>query len=389
MAMNFEGFFNTPSFTRFVFPPKVYWGVNSLTRVLDFLVEGDIEIFIDQNLEDSCSGFLESIPEARIARISGMPIYEEVIRYVADFPIMSKNIIAIGGGSVIDFAKAVIASRKFGDIENLGIGANSGLQSSNCDSPLFVSIPTTVGSGAESSRYFVLYRQSDKSKVHGKSWDLISSLVLIDPLLIQNLPIEIVASTAFDAFVHYWESSITLGESNLLIRNTAIIGMCTILESIATIINSPDDCEALMNLALMSSVAGITISNGRTGNIHEAAGILLQHTNLTHGETLFVFSRSAYLQYKVEASYVLDLVARYSDFGSFDDVLLFWEGIFQKFNLTNKINAQLNSISDKVDLVLKIENHLLKDDVWNEKESPNEVNKDTIRELARSVLFEF
>ena len=60
-----------------------------------------------------------------------------------------------------------------------------------------------------------------------------------------------------------------------------------------------------------------------------------------------------------------------------------------KFKLTNKINAQLNSISDKDDLVLKIENHLLKDKVWNEKESPIEVNKDTIRQLAHSVLFKF
>ncbi len=360
-----------------------------MERLPTLLKEGSVEVFIDKNLEDACSFFLSQLSNVNVHVLSGMPIYEEVLSYSKKFPEMPVNVVAIGGGSVIDFAKGVIASRMFGEIQGLGIGSKSGMQNPVCDLTFFVSVPTTMGAGAECSRYFVLYRKSDKAKVHGKSWSLISNVVLIDPDLLEQIPLEIAISTAFDAFIHYWESSISKGEASLLIKNAALVGMSTIFNNVAKLLNGFRDDETLLNLSLMSTVAGTMISNSRTGNIHEAAGILLESTDLSHGETLFVFARTAYSQYKKEVEPLFDVVAKLSSLESFEEVLLVWEDIFKRVGLSDRINVQLESLLDKNLVDQKIQLHLEKDRVWNLKESPFPVTEESIKNLAAAIYLRF
>jgi alcohol dehydrogenase class IV len=389
VPLNFESFYSTATFSRFSWPSTVYWGSKSLERLPTLLKEGSVEVFIDKNLEDACSFFLSQLSNVNVHVLSGMPIYEEVLSYSKKFPEMPVNVVAIGGGSVIDFAKGVIASRMFGEIQGLGIGSKSGMQNPVCDLTFFVSVPTTMGAGAECSRYFVLYRKSDKAKVHGKSWSLISNVVLIDPDLLEQIPLEIAISTAFDAFIHYWESSISKGEASLLIKNAALVGMSTIFNNVAKLLNGFRDDETLLNLSLMSTVAGTMISNSRTGNIHEAAGILLESTDLSHGETLFVFARTAYSQYKKEVEPLFDVVAKLSSLESFEEVLLVWEDIFKRVGLSDRINVQLESLLDKNLVDQKIQLHLEKDRVWNLKESPFPVTEESIKNLAAAIYLRF
>jgi alcohol dehydrogenase class IV len=318
-------------------------------------------------------------------KVDKLPKYEDVEK-VALSNNLPKNVVAIGGGSTIDFAKGVMAKRMFGEIENLGIGLNSGSQNALADKPNFIAVPSTVGSGAESSRYFVLYREKNKEKVHGKSWSLIADFVLIDPNILKSAPLTVIVSSAFDSFIHFFESAICSKESNHLTKVLSRTSMLSIINNLELFLSERTDERLLMNLGILSSLSGIAISNSRTGNIHEAAGALIEHVDLSHGETLFIFFKKALGQYQLKIRPFLDEFLLNTNFVSFDEVVAFWEQCFIRAGLISKIMYELERLDDKVGVMNSIIMRLAADKVWNEKESPIQVTQEMIDELAKAIF---
>ena len=128
----------------------------------------------------------------------------------------------------------------------------------------------------------------------------------------------------------------------------------------------------------MASLGGISISNVRTGNIHEAAGALLELTNLSHPETLFVFFREVVRQYLVEIRdheerlvSSLRLIPAFAQFTSLEDVISWWEQLFVKVGLDSKIRDSIARLKPNID---KARDHIFQrvysDKVWITKESP-------------------
>ena len=97
--------------------------------------------------------------------------------------------VAVGGGSAIDAAKAVMAGALYGTYDGVGMGELRGLEVlPGRPAPLLLCVPTTAGTGAEVSRYYVTYDCATRAKVHGKSWRLLADWVLLDPFVLRDSP---------------------------------------------------------------------------------------------------------------------------------------------------------------------------------------------------------
>jgi alcohol dehydrogenase class IV len=144
-----------------------------------------------------------------------------------------------------------------------------------------------------------------------------------------------------------------------------------------------------MNLGLNASIAGCAISNTRTGNVHEAAGALLERVNLSHGETLMVFARVAFEQYKNEVSETLDRTLMGTQFSSFDQAMTWWEDLFQKNGMTDKLAEEIQNIKDIDEVRSHIFQRVASDKVWVNKESPKQYLDQDVYELIDLSLASF
>jgi hypothetical protein len=135
----------------------------------------------------------------------------------------------------------------------------------------------------------------------------------------------------------------------------------------------------------------------RTGSIHEAAGALLELTTLNHAETLFVFFRTAVEQYLVEISALeksliaqLRLLPAFANFRTMQDVIAWWEMIFQKVDLDVKIKKAVSEIESNLSQArAHIFNRVYSDKVWVDKESPVVLSEKDVWHLVDHSLHRF
>ena len=138
-------------------------------------------------------------------------------------------------------------------------------------------VPTTAGTGAEASRYYVAYDSHTGAKVHGKSWRLLADWVFLDPSFLQDSPPSLLVASAFDAFTHCWESFLCRGERSWFNDMLSVEGICRLLSALHAVVREADgDALRRLELQYAATLGGIAISNVRTGDMHEAAGALLR-----------------------------------------------------------------------------------------------------------------
>ncbi|MEI6109448.1 MAG: iron-containing alcohol dehydrogenase [Actinomycetes bacterium] len=383
-------FYSDENCGRLHMPTTFFWGSGFIRNIPNLVNGRSVEVFIDGIVAEQMDlSWIDELNISNLHRTYGTPWVEDVEEYIEKNPQNPECALVIGGGSTADFAKGVIARRAYGEISELGVGKRSGAQVAKSALPEIVGVPTTIGSGAESSRYFVLYEKATKAKVHGKSWALVASTVVVDPDLLRNLPPQVAISSAFDSFVHYWESLICKHESTFATRMFSKHGIAEVIINLKRVLQDSSDLEAWTNLGLNASLAGTAISNTRTGNIHEAAGALLERVNLSHGETLMVFAQSAYDQYMTQTSTLLDNTVQQSGLVDFQSALNWWNELFEKYGMINKISRELNLILDLDEARQHIFKRVSNDKVWVNKESPIGYGDALIRDLIDKGFSKF
>ena len=145
---------------------------------------------------------LENRTAIRVVRFSDFkpnPNYESIVKGVERF-INEKcdSIIAVGGGSAIDVAKCI---KLYSNMDHTLNYLNQEIVPN--DIP-FVAMPTTAGTGSESTRYAVIYYLGEKQSITHES--CIPEDIIIDPSVLKTLPIYQKKSTMMDAFCHAIES---------------------------------------------------------------------------------------------------------------------------------------------------------------------------------------
>jgi alcohol dehydrogenase class IV len=404
MTIDLETFFNTPATQRFSCPATLVWGPGCRERLVELAADaGTAALWVDEHFAaaDVVVRLREQLGERLVAEtvVHGMPLTTEVDAAVEAGAGRVDVVVAIGGGSTIDAAKAAIAQRLYGTYDGVGMGDLRGMPVlPDATRPLLVCVPTTAGTGAEVSRYYVTYDSASGTKVHGKSWRLIADWVLLDPVVLRHAPAALLVGCAFDAFVHCWESFLCRGERSWFNEMLSVEGMSRVVCGLEAVAGAAEpDLVHLMELQYAAAIGGIAISNVRTGNIHEAAGALLEHSRLTHPETLYVFWREAVEQY---GGAIADRLARLlpalaatapqAGISDLESLLAWWDQRFAGAGLDESVRAGLGRVGLPAgELERHIYDRVHADRVWADKESPVPLSDADIEYLVSSSLTRF
>lgn len=188
------------------------------------------------------------------------------------------SLLALGGGSSIDTAKAVgILKNNNGKIMDY-----EGVGKVEKRIPWMVAIPTTYGSGSEVTSFAVITDRVRKFKAAIGSPLIIPDLALVDPELMVALPYQIAASVGLDALCHAVESycsRIATPFSEML----ALKAIRLISENIRRAVESDNDIEATFNMAISSTMAGMAFSLSRLGLVHAMSHPLGGMYGIPHG----------------------------------------------------------------------------------------------------------
>lgn len=194
-------------------------------------------------------------------------------------------IIAIGGGSVIDTAKAtnILVSENSDDLLQFS-GAH------NLKRPLkpFFVIPTTSGTGSEVTMVAVVSDHERQVKLPFASNYLMPHAAIIDPRMTQTLPAHLTAMTAMDAMTHAIEAYTCLA-ANPMSDAYATAAIKKISENLFQALENPKDLQARLELAQASTMAGVAFSNSMVGLIHSLGHALGAVAHLPHGLCMNLF----------------------------------------------------------------------------------------------------
>lgn len=188
-------------------------------------------------------------------------------------------VIAIGGGSVIDFSKAMalIVSNPQADI-----GSISPFESLDLKTKL-VAIPTTSGTGSDVSFGVVL--SDDNGKLAMGNYELVPEIDILDPSL---TPIDrnIIVPTGIDALVHSFEA-IASNTSNVMTDALAERAIETIRFNLDGAIRNEEQAKDLMHIA--ATMAGLAFSNSGTASAHALGHSFGATFHVTHGTSVGLF----------------------------------------------------------------------------------------------------
>ncbi|MBJ7590508.1 MULTISPECIES: iron-containing alcohol dehydrogenase [Aeromonas] len=195
------------------------------------------------------------------------------------------SLVALGGGSVIDTAKAVNILTSMGG-EHLLDYSGAGCLTRPLK-PLAV-VPTTAGTGSEVTLVAVIKDETSGRKVPFTSPFLLPQLAVLDPRLTQGLPLNITAATAMDAMTHAIEAFIGTAK-NPVSDALALMAVEKIASALPQIIHDPQNKLLRLQLAEGSTLAGMAFSNSMVGLVHALGHSLGARCHLPHGLCMNLF----------------------------------------------------------------------------------------------------
>ncbi|MCA0873570.1 iron-containing alcohol dehydrogenase [Seohaeicola saemankumensis] len=190
-------------------------------------------------------------------------------------------LIALGGGSSIDTAKGAMAEILTGEDAFASFGRD--LDTSDVPLPPFYAIPTTSGTGSESSLGAVLKSPERKFVIRGRL--LQPRMVIMDPELTLSLPRGMTAATGFDAFCHAI-GAYTNTVANPVADELALTAMRLALEHLPVAVEDGGNLEARAGIMLASYLGGVCIGQMGVDGIHGLCTPVESIKSAVHGQVL-------------------------------------------------------------------------------------------------------
>lgn len=214
---------------------------------------------------------------------SGEPTFESVRTLVSEAKsAMPDVLVAMGGGSVIDTAKAVaMLLANGGDPLDYAEVIGQGRSISKPSLPL-VAIPTTAGAGAEATRNAVLVEPAKKAKVSLRSHLMLPRLAIIDPMTTISLPPTVTAATGMDALSQLIEAFVSV-KANPATDAFCRAGLARASGALLHACECPDDVEARAALSFAAWMSGMALANAGLGAAHGFAAALGGMCDAPHG----------------------------------------------------------------------------------------------------------
>ena len=211
--------------------------------------------------------------------IEGNPSVETVDKATAAFKEAGADfIVAFGGGSPMDVAKAVGVTAKYGGSITEYEGAHK------VPGPIIplIAIPTTAGTGSEVTAFSVITDHSRDYKLTVFSYEILPAYAILDAELLTTAPASVAAACGIDAFIHAEEAYIYTAASPFS-DAMAEKAMSLIGKNIRRFVANRGDIEAAEAMLVGSLFAGIAFSFARLGNVHAMSHPVSAFFDVPHG----------------------------------------------------------------------------------------------------------
>ena len=190
-----------------------------------------------------------------------------------------RAIIGFGGGSSMDCAKATGARIAK---PHQSLAKMKGILKVHKRLPLLIAIPTTAGTGSETTLAAVITDAQTRYKYAINDFPLIPRYAVLDPKVTLSLPPAITASTGMDALTHAVEAFI--GNSTTYgTRKDALLAVKLIFENLDIVYNDGSNLDARRNMLHASFYAGCAFTKSYVGYVHAVAHSLGGQYNVPHG----------------------------------------------------------------------------------------------------------
>ncbi|HEY9575298.1 MAG TPA: iron-containing alcohol dehydrogenase [Lachnospiraceae bacterium] len=273
----------------FKIPQNVEFGIGSLKKLSTILKEnetGHVLLVSDKGLESvgivkkvrdiikesdvDCTTYLGVLPNPTVEIVNeATQLYGEC---------GAESIVALGGGSSIDVAKAVSVLVRYGgkitDYEGVGKVPGPTLP--------IIAIPTTAGTGSEVTASAVIVDEARNYKLSVMSYDMLPKYAILDPELIMTMPESIAAACGIDALIHAIEAYISVFASPFS-DAMAEKAMELIGKYIRRYVANRQDEEAACAMMTGSNFAGIAFAWAKLGNVHAMSHPVSAHFHVAHG----------------------------------------------------------------------------------------------------------
>jgi alcohol dehydrogenase class IV len=190
--------------------------------------------------------------------------------------------VVVGGGSVMDTAKAINILIGGGLDDFSPLAEQVGLFEGAKPLPPHIAFPTTAGTGAEVTYAMVVLDEKAKAKVACVHPYCNADIAMLDPELTVKLPPKITAFTAMDAMTHAIEAVSNIGP-NPISDGLGLHAIRLITKYLPLAIKDPENIDARGYLLIASTMAGMSFINSFTGGVHATAHSLGALYGIPHG----------------------------------------------------------------------------------------------------------
>jgi len=187
-------------------------------------------------------------------------------------------IVSVGGGSVIDTAKAVCVTLKNGGKANDHLNL---LTLTEAQVP-HIAIPTTSGTGSEVTNVAVLTSHGAGRKLFSADTHIMPDVAILDPRFVVTMPKGLTVATAMDAMTHAVEA-ITSVMSNQICDGQALHAIRLIRDNLPLVVADPHDEQARLNMQIAATMAGWAFTIAQVGLAHGMAHTIGTLHHVPHG----------------------------------------------------------------------------------------------------------
>ncbi len=193
----------------------------------------------------------------------GQELVDRGIEFISNF--QPEVVIAFGGGSAIDAAKAIIYLAD---------------QAGKCARPLFIAIPTTAGTGSETTNFAVITRGSDKIVLIDDS--MYPDIALLDEKFTKTVPPQVTVDTGIDVLTHALEAYVATG-ANLFTDVLAEKAIALVFRHLPIVFEDGLRMKSRKAMIEASCMAGMAFTNAGLGINHSLAHTVGGSFHVAHG----------------------------------------------------------------------------------------------------------
>ncbi|KAF0221103.1 MAG: 1 3-propanediol [Geobacteraceae bacterium] len=271
--------------------PEIIFGRGSLSQLGESVVRiGASKVFLVSDEDVIKAGWVDLAVHYLHAAGLETEIFSSLTTNPKDFEVTEgviryqearcDGIVAVGGGSPTDVAKAVaMLAANGGNLQDY-----EGINKIRRPLPPMVIAPSTAGAGSEVSQFTIIVDTVRKLKMSIISKSLVPDIAIVDPELVKTMDAKLAAATGLDAFTHGIESYVSLAATPLTDIH-ALKAIQLVSQNLRRAVADRRDMEANTNMAMASLTAGLAFSNAILGATHamthQVDGLIDQH----HGET--------------------------------------------------------------------------------------------------------